>query len=211
MNILIIGCGQLGSRLANVLDKQGHDISIIGSSQTMTDLLDDDFSGLTIPGNPIDSDVMKSAGIEGCDYVICVTESDNTNLMAAQVAKHIFHIDKIFVRVLDPVKCHVYKQMDISTISPTSLAFESICSAIFNTSGNKIVTLGKSSVAITTTPYEKWMHGKLISDIEYVKKYKLIGYLDENDRFLIFNHENDRKIEKTDRFVFTAIIEWRKG
>ena len=95
MNILIIGCGKLGARLANVLDSQEHNISVIGSEQALVDNLNDDFSGLSVPGNPIDIDVMKSAGIEGCDYAICVTESDNTNIMAAQIVKNIFKIEII--------------------------------------------------------------------------------------------------------------------
>ena len=93
MNILIIGCGRLGSRLASVLDAEGHYIAIIDNDKDRFDMLDDEFTGLTVEGTPIDIDVMKSAGIEGCDYVVCVTEQDNTNIMAAQIAHEIFKLD----------------------------------------------------------------------------------------------------------------------
>ena len=153
MNILIIGCGKLGARLANVLDSQDHNISVIANEKSLTENLDENFSGLSIPGNPIDLDTMKAAGVEGCDYAICVTENDNANIMAAQIIKNTFRIDNILVRILDPLKCRVYSQMNMSTISPTSLAFESICSKIFHSCTNKIVDCGKSSVTLTTTPH----------------------------------------------------------
>ena len=207
MNILIIGCGKLGARLANVLDSQEHDISVIGNEQALIENLNDDFSGLSVPGNPIDIDVMKSAGIEGCDYAICVTESDNTNIMAAQIIKSIFKIDNILLRILDPVKCRVYNQMNMSTISPTALAFESIYSKIFHNNHNKIVDCGKSSVAVITVPYEKWMRGKMMSEVEFVTRHKLLGFLDENDKFVMFSYKTDRKIQKTDRLIYTSIVD----
>lgn len=207
MNILIIGCGQLGARLANVLDSQDHNISVIGNEQSLIDNLDENFSGLSVPGNPIDLDTMKSAGVEGCDYVVCVTENDNANIMAAQIIKNTFKIDNILVRILDPLKCRVYTQMNMSTISPTSLAFESIYSKIFHSCSDKIVDCGKSSVALTVAPYEKWMRNKRFSEIEFVAKYKLIGFLDENDKLVMFNHKNDRKVEKTDRLVYTSTVD----
>ena len=95
MNILIIGCGRLGSRLASVLDLQGHDIVVIESDPERLNQLDDGFDGLMIQGNPIDLDVMKSAGIEGCDYVLCLSPNDNQNLMASQIARNIFHVQYI--------------------------------------------------------------------------------------------------------------------
>ena len=207
MNILIIGCGKLGARLANVLDSQDHNISVIANEKSLAENLDENFSGLSIPGNPIDLDTMKAAGVEGCDYAICVTENDNANIMAAQIIKNTFRIDNILVRILDPLKCRVYSQMNMSTISPTSLAYESIYSKIFHCFNNKIVDCGKSSIAMTFNPYEKWMRNKKFSEIEFVTKHKLLGFLDENDRLIMFNSKNDRKIEKTDRLVYTSIID----
>lgn len=207
MNILIIGCGQLGARLANVLDSQNHDISIIGSEQALLSNLSDDFDGVSIPGSPIDADVMKSAGIEGCDYVICATESDNANIMAAQIVKNIFKIENVFVRVLDPIKCKFYKEMGLLTISPTSIVFEAMYSKIFNKETDRIVNCGKSSLNITTVSYERWMKGKTLLNVEFLNEHKLIGFLDEKDILTLYTKNNENtKIEKTFKLIYTTIL-----
>lgn len=207
MNILIIGCGQLGAQLANVLDAQNHDISIIGSEQALLSNLDDEFEGISIPGSPIDSDVMKSAGIEGCDYVICATESDNANIMAAQIIKNTFKIENVFVRVLDPTKCEIYREMGLSTISPTSIVFDTIYSKIFNSETDKIVHLEKSSLSITTIPYNRWMKDKTFSEIEFLNEYKLIGFFNEDNKLKLYDKSNEKnKILKTYKLVYTKIL-----
>lgn len=85
MNILIIGCGKVGSRLADILCQIGHDVSIIALKRESFDLLSDDFSGFTIQGVPIDLDILRQAGIEGCDAIAAVTEDDNTNIMVCRL------------------------------------------------------------------------------------------------------------------------------
>ncbi len=207
MNILIIGCGQLGARLANVLSSQNHDISVIGSEEALLTNLDENFNGITIPGSPIDSDVMKSAGIEGCDYVICATESDNSNIMAAQIIKNEFKIDNVFVRVLDPIKCEFYANLGLTTISPTSIVFEAIYSKIFNLQKNSIINCGNSSLNVITIPYQKWMKGKTLIKLEYINDHKLIGFLNEKNILNLYTKSNENlKIEKTYKLIYTSII-----
>lgn len=207
MNILIIGCGQLGSRLANVLDQQNHDISVIDRDAAMLNLLNDDFSGLSVKGNPIDADVMRSAGIEGCDFVVCVTNSDNTNLMAAQIARNLFHIEHIIARVLDPVKSKVYKDLGIFTICPTTLAFESIVAALFQISNNQILPVGHSSLELTTVSFEKWMRGKTLEEIEALAQGRLIGFIDEQEHFMLYSAKKNRPIKESDRLVFVGVVD----
>ncbi len=207
MNILIIGCGRLGARLANVLSSQNHDISIIGSEQALNEYLDDEFNGILVPGSPIDSDVMKSAGIEGCDYVICATESDNKNIMAAQIIKNEFKINNVFVRVLDPIKCELYAKLGLLTISPTSIVFKAICSKIFNSETDKIVNLGNSSLNITTLPFNKWMKGKTFSDVELINNHKLIGFLDDENILKLYTKDKENcRIEKFHKLIYASIL-----
>ena len=81
MNILVVGCGKIGSRLAYVLEQQGHDISIVDENEEKFELLPADFYGFTTVGTPIDQDVLKRAGIESVDVVAAVTPDDNINVM----------------------------------------------------------------------------------------------------------------------------------
>lgn len=207
MNILIIGCGRLGSRLASVLDLQGHDIVIIDSNSENLDNLDESFSGLSIQGNPIDLEVLKSAGIEGCDYVLCLTQSDNQNLMASQIAKNIFNAPYIIARVLDPVKAHVYEELGVDIICSTTLAFEAVCARLFAAADNKIIHYGGSTIEINTVPYERWMKGKKLSEIENIYNYRLLGFLDEQKKITLYTDEQDREVAETDCLLFAAVID----
>lgn len=207
MNILIIGCGRLGSRLASVLDLQGHDIVIIDSNSENLNGLDESFSGLAIQGNPIDLEVLKSAGVEGCDYVLCLTQSDNQNLMASQIAKNIFNAPYIIARVLDPVKAHVYEDLGVDTICSTTLAFEAVCARLFASDDNKIIHYGGSTLEINTVPYERWMKGKRLSEIENVYDYRLLGFLDEQKKITLYTDEQDREVDEDDCLLFAAVID----
>ena len=80
MNILIIGCGRLGSRLAKKLDRLGHDIAVVDRQVEAFENLDESFSGITFTGNPIDLEILRAAGIESCDAVAATKPEDNLNI-----------------------------------------------------------------------------------------------------------------------------------
>ena len=94
MNILVIGCDQVGASLIRDLERIGHDISLIERDPEQLKRLDafDDyrFGGTALVGDPTDPDVLRRGGVENCDAVAAVSEDDSVNLMAAQIAKSIF-------------------------------------------------------------------------------------------------------------------------
>ena len=95
MNILIVGCGRVGRRLVHVLERLGHDVSVLDEDAANLALLNElepPFSGMAVAGVPIDGDVLRSAGIEACDAVAAVTKDDNINLMVAQIARELFGV-----------------------------------------------------------------------------------------------------------------------
>lgn len=106
MNILVIGCDQVGAALIRDLERIGHDISVVEKDPEQLKRLDafDDytFHGTALVGDPTDPDTLRRGGVENCDAVAAVTEEDSVNLMAAQLAKNIFRRDKVICRVSDP-------------------------------------------------------------------------------------------------------------
>ncbi len=119
MNILIVGCGRVGTRLSTTLDRMGHHVSVVDTRASAFNYLDSEFSGLAIVGTGIDEDILRSAGVEQTDMFFAVTNADNTNLMAAQIAKSVFHIRDVTARVYDPVRAEIFMAMGIKTICPT--------------------------------------------------------------------------------------------
>ena len=121
MYVIIAGCGRVGAELAKLLSAEGHDVVIIDKSRESFSRLGDTFNGLTMVGNGFDLALLKQVGIEKADAFCAVTNGDNTNLISAQVAKKIFHVPKVFARVYDPQRAHIYAALGMDIISGTML------------------------------------------------------------------------------------------
>lgn len=121
-HIIVVGCGRLGGLLATRLSHNGHKIMVIDKREVAFDKLSADFSGFKFVGDVTEPSILRQAEIENADYVFAVTTLDNTNLMVAQVARHIFNVPHVVARVFDPLREAVYCDFGIQTISPTKLA-----------------------------------------------------------------------------------------
>ena len=99
MNILIIGCGNLGSVLANEFDRNGHDVSVVDENPDRIHLLHEDFDGLFVTGIAMDMDVLRDAGVESCDAVAVVTSDDNLNITVSQIVKKFFGVENVITRI----------------------------------------------------------------------------------------------------------------
>jgi len=122
MYIIIVGCGRLGAQLATKLSEEGHDVAVVDHDPDNFSRLSDEFNGATITGVEFDMEVLKSAGIEHADGFAAVTNGDNMNIMAAQVAKTIFKVPMVVARVFDPVKGETYRALGLETVCPTTSA-----------------------------------------------------------------------------------------
>jgi len=121
MNVVILGCGRVGSSLARMLSREQHTVSIIDWKPEAFKRLGPKFGGQIITGNGIDSEVMKRAGIENADAFVAVTNGDNTNIMSVQMAKVMFGVPKAVARIYDPIRAYAYRELGIDTICSTSI------------------------------------------------------------------------------------------
>ncbi|HTY81619.1 MAG TPA: TrkA family potassium uptake protein [Dehalococcoidales bacterium] len=121
MKILIMGCGRVGARLASMLDKGGHEVTIMDIDTYSFRRLPPSFGGTALFGNGIDQEALKKAGIEGVDIFVAVTQGDNRNVMACQIAKHVFNVPRALCRVYDPLREEMYAALGLETISPTKI------------------------------------------------------------------------------------------
>ena len=126
MDIIVAGCGRVGANLATRLANDGHNVSVIDRDPAAFARLGSGFNGITVKGIAFDQDVLRLAGIERCDVFAAVTDSDNANLMAAEVAEHIFGVDRTVARLYDPERESTYKQLGIEFVDSTALAVESL-------------------------------------------------------------------------------------
>jgi trk system potassium uptake protein len=142
MNFVILGCGRVGARLAVMLDQMGHNVAVIDQNRDAFKRLPEDFGGTEIIGLGIDEDVLKSAGIEQADVFAAVTNGDNTNIMASQIAKELFRVPRVIARIYDPIREDTYHALGLETLCPTTLITNTIAKSVLEDFGNLSISQG---------------------------------------------------------------------
>ena len=121
MNIVIIGCGRVGAFLAGLLDGDGHAVTVVDVERSSFDHLPQSFKGNTLLGSGTDLDTLRQAGVENAEALFALTQGDNRNLMAAQIAKEIFGVRRVIAKVNDPIRARLYRTQGLTTISRTTI------------------------------------------------------------------------------------------
>jgi trk system potassium uptake protein TrkA len=121
MKVMIMGCGRVGARLASLLDEDGHEVTVLDNDVYSFRRLPSTFSGSALFGNGIDEEALKRAGINEMDVFIAMTQGDNRNVMACQMAKYIFNVPRVMCRIYDPLREEMYSALGLETLSPTKI------------------------------------------------------------------------------------------
>jgi trk system potassium uptake protein TrkA len=121
MKVVIMGCGRVGARLATLLDIEGHSVTVLDTDAYSFRRLPPEFDGTALVGNGVDQEALKQAGIEEADAFVAVTQGDNRNVMATQIAKHIFDVPKVVCRIYDPLRRELYNTLGVEAFSPTTI------------------------------------------------------------------------------------------
>lgn len=124
--IIIIGCGRLGANLANTLSDNGGNVLIVDKDKESFRKLSPSFGGITLAADATDLDVLQEAQFGKADVVVAVTNNDNVNIMAAQIAREQFQIQRVIARLYDPDREYVYREFGIDTICPAVLSVKEI-------------------------------------------------------------------------------------
>ncbi len=136
MRIIIMGCGRVGARLASLLDEDGHDVTVLDIDTYSFRRLPSSFGGTALFGNGIDEEALKKGGIEEADVFVAMTQGDNRNVMACQIAKHVYNVPRVVCRIYDPLREEMYSALGLETLSPTKV-FAQLFREKIEDSGNK--------------------------------------------------------------------------
>ena len=126
MKIVIVGCGRVGASAAEAYDKSGHTVVILDTLTAAFDRLPSSFRGQAIRGDGTDEDVLRRAGADDADVFIALTEGDNRNIMAAQLAVEALSAKRVVAKINDPVRATAYAELGIATICRTGLMMDAI-------------------------------------------------------------------------------------
>jgi trk system potassium uptake protein TrkA len=126
VKIVIVGCGRVGASVAEAYDRTGHQVIILDSATAAFDRLPATFGGVAIRGDGTDEDVLLRAGAEGADVFLAMTEGDNRNVMAAQLANEALGIERVIAKINDPLRAKAYAELGIATLCRTGLMSDAI-------------------------------------------------------------------------------------
>jgi trk system potassium uptake protein TrkA len=121
VNVVIVGCGRTGAFLAELLDQGGDTVSIVDIERSAFKRLPADFKGTPVLGSGTDMDILRQAGVESATAFLALTQGDNRNLMAAQIAKKVFGVEQVFAKVNDPIRAATYRGQGLYTFSRTTI------------------------------------------------------------------------------------------
>jgi trk system potassium uptake protein TrkA len=201
MQIIVIGCGKVGSSLARELVNNGNEVIIIENDKRLLQNAED-IDCIKINGVPIDKDILKSAGIEQADAVCAVTQDDNMNIMTSQVAKEIFHVEKVVTRIFNPRSKELFEEFGLDTVCSTTLTVDAILRSLEDEKDDGICSVYGTDIVYSEINLEERYIGMQIHEFSNLSGKHVLGLI-RKTRFMLALPET--KIEKGDLAVFAAI------
>jgi trk system potassium uptake protein TrkA len=130
LQVVVIGCGRVGSAVAKRLSREGWSVSVVDEAVEAFARLGADFQGETFEGHALDTEVLELAGIGDAEACVVATNGDNTNLLTAQIVKRKYGVECTVVRVLDPGRAELYERLGLHTVCPTKRAIDTLADAV---------------------------------------------------------------------------------
>lgn len=199
MYIIVVGCGRLGSSLANELSDFGHDVCIIDRDKEKLAVLGSGFNGQKINSIEFDSDNLVQSGIEQADTLLALTPDDNVNIMVSLIASEIYHVPQVIARVNDPNRKYIFDKLNIDNISLVKLGEELLLNRLTVKSFD-IVTHLNNDYQIIDILISKKNFKASVSEIE--KRYScIISGINRNGDICLPKQED--LIQNGDRVICT--------
>ncbi len=184
MYIVIAGCGRVGARLATDLAADGHDAVVIDLDSSRFSNLGATFNGLTVLGNAIDEDILRSAGIEKADAFAAATSHDSVNIMAAQIARQIFGVHRVAARVAEPKREPVLRELQLDTVCATNLAADQLRTHLLKEGIHHRAYLGSAEVAQVEIGVDSSHVDLLPADLEIPERVRLVSVVRQGQAFI---------------------------
>jgi trk system potassium uptake protein TrkA len=148
MRVIIMGCGRVGEQVARILADEGHAVTVIDYDANALARLGPQFTGQKVKGIGFDRRVLIAAGIEQADAFAAASSSDNVNIVAARLARNVFHVPKVVARLYDPRRAEIYRRLGLVTISSTSWGARRIHELLTHTNLDPVMTFGNGEVVL---------------------------------------------------------------
>lgn len=201
MRVVIGGFGRVGRNLAHMLESQGHTISVIDRDEGIFAKHGRDIRGHRISGEVFDRETLLKAGIESADAFAAVTSGDNSNIVAARVARERFNVPCVVARIFDPRRAAIYERFGIPTVSSVQWAGAQLLGLLVEPGVKPHAVYGNGDIVTVEVTAPLKLSGRRIADVELPGKFTVSALVREGRALL---PSARLEIVKGDRIYLTA-------
>lgn len=184
MKTIIMGYGRIGSHVGKLLTEQQHEVTIIDHDADADGRLGPNFRGHIIRGLGFDRNVLIEAGIEDAEAFVAASHSDNANIVAARIARNIFHVPRVVARLFDPIRAEIYQRLGLTTISPNNWGAERILQVLTHAELDVRDTFGRGEVSLVHLEAPIQWIGRTVNQLNVPGELMLIS-IARNERAFI--------------------------
>ncbi|EIV93279.1 TrkA family potassium uptake protein [Frankia sp. QA3] len=166
VHVVILGCGRVGSALARGVERLGHSVAIIDQNAAAFGRLDANFGGQRVTGMGFDRDTLVEAGIERAAAFAAVSSGDNSNIIAARVAREMFGVERVVARIYDPRRAEVYERLGIPTVATVRWTRDQILGRLLPDAVTPQWSDPSGSVLLTAIPPGAAWVGRKLRELE---------------------------------------------
>jgi len=173
VHIVIMGCGRVGSTIAHILEDQGHSVAMIDQDPDAFRKLSAAFKGSKITGIGFDRDVLIEAGIERADAFAAVSSGDNSNVIAARVARESFGVDRVVARIYDPRRAEVYQRLGIPTVATVRWTADQMLRKLLPEGAQPLWRDPTGAIVLAEVAYSEHWLGEKVSALEEAARTRI--------------------------------------
>lgn len=188
MHIVILGCGRVGASLAHALDELGHSVAVVDMDPGSFRRLGPDFSGATVTGVGFDRETLEKAGIGKADAFAAVSSGDNTNILAARVARETYGVDKVVARIYDPKRAEIYERLGIPTVATVAWTTGQILRRLFPMGAEEEYRDPSGSVALAEVHVGPTWIGHRVQELQQLTDAR-VAFLTRYGNVVLPTHE----------------------
>lgn len=166
MHIVIMGCGRVGSTLARTLEGQGHTVAVVDRDATAFRRLGSGFSGVRVTGIGFDRDTLREAGIADAGAFAAVSSGDNSNIIAARVARETFDVGNVAARIYDPRRAEVYQRLGIPTVATVRWTADQMLRRLLPSGAEPLWQDPSGAVMLAEVHFSPRWIGRLVRQLE---------------------------------------------
>jgi trk system potassium uptake protein TrkA len=165
MRVIVMGCGRVGEQISHLMASEGHDVAVIDYDPAALARLGPDFKGRRVLGIGFDRKVLMIAGIEQAEAFAATSSSDNANIVAARLARNVFHVPRVVARLFDPQRAEIYRRLGLVTISSATWGAERIHELLTHGDLDPVHTFGSGEVCLLSADAPVNLVGRTVNNL----------------------------------------------